>query len=141
MTSFFPKAAPSKFPSSSDVDKQTDTGTDNTSATVKPVADFSTSVTSGYAPLSVQFTDKSTGSPSTWSWDFNGDGTAESTVQNPPAYTYTTAGTYTANLTVSNANGSASKTATITVLQTTMAPIAEEAVVEVAVEKALEVLM
>ena len=102
-----------------DVDKQTDTGTDNTSATVKPVADFSTSVTSGSVPLSVQFTDKSTGSPSTWSWDFNGDGTSESTVQNPPAYKYTTAGTYTANLTVSNTNGSSSKAATITVLKTT----------------------
>ena len=107
-----------QIPIISNVDIQTDTDSDNTSAKVYPVADFSTSVTSGYAPLSVQFTDKSTGSPTSWSWDFNGDGTSDSSVQNPPAYTYTTAGTYTANLTVSNANGSASKPETITVLQT-----------------------
>ena len=108
-----------QIPIITNVEKQTDTGSDNTSTTVKPVADFSTSVTSGNAPLSVQFTDKSTGSPTSWNWDFNGDGSAESSAQNPPAYTYTTAGTYTANLTVSNANGSASKTETITVSQTT----------------------
>ena len=82
------------------------------------VADFAANPESGYAPLSVQFTDKSQNA-ATWSWDFNGDGTAESNVQNPPAYTYTTAGTFTANLTVSNVNGSASKTATITVLEET----------------------
>ena len=87
---------------------------------VIPVADFSASVKSGNAPLSVQFTDKSTGSPTSWSWDFNNDGVADSSVANPPAYTYTTTGTYVAKLTVSNANGSSSpKTDTITVLQAT----------------------
>ncbi len=35
----------------------TDSGTNITAAKVLPVANFSTSVTSGYAPLSVQFTD------------------------------------------------------------------------------------
>ena len=80
-------------------------------------ADFTANPESGYAPLSVQFTDKSQNAE-TWSWDFNGDGTAESTVQNPPAYTYTTPGTYVAKLTVSNASGSDSKPVTITVLQT-----------------------
>jgi PKD repeat protein len=64
----------------------------------------------------VQFTDKSQNA-TTWSWDFNGDGVADSSAQNPPAYTYTTAGNYTANLTVSNANGSDSKLATIAVQQ------------------------
>lgn len=82
-----------------------------------PVANFSTNVTDGYAPLSVQFTDKSQNATS-WSWDFNSDKIADSSAQNPPAYTYTTAGNYTANLTVSNANGSASKLATISVQQT-----------------------
>ncbi len=80
-------------------------------------ADFTANPESGYAPLSVQFTDKSQNAE-TWSWDFNGDGTAESTVQNPPAYIYTTPGTYVAKLTVSNASGSDSNTVTITVLQT-----------------------
>jgi PKD repeat protein len=78
-------------------------------------ADFTANPESGNAPLTVQFTDKSTGSPTSWSWDFNGDGAADSSVQNPPAYTYNTAGTYTAKLTVSNASESASKTATINV--------------------------
>ncbi|MDQ1255345.1 MAG: trimeric autotransporter adhesin [Euryarchaeota archaeon] len=81
-------------------------------------ADFTANPESGYAPLSVQFTDKSQNAE-TWSWDFNDDGTAESTVQNPPAYTYTTPGTYVAKLTVSNASGSDSKPVTITVLQAT----------------------
>jgi uncharacterized repeat protein (TIGR01451 family) len=80
-------------------------------------ADFSANPLSGYAPLSVQFTDKSTGSPTSWSWDFNNDGVADSSAQSP-AYTYTTPGTYTVNLTVSNANGTNSKPETINVLQT-----------------------
>ena len=70
-----------------------------------PVADFSADVTSGEAPLSVQFTDLSTGSPTAWAWDFENDGTVDSTEQNP-SHTYTTAGTYTVNLTVTNAAGS-----------------------------------
>ena len=47
-------------------------------------------------------------------WDF-GDG-ANSTEQNP-THTYSAAGTYTVNLTVSNANGTASKTTIINVLE------------------------
>jgi uncharacterized repeat protein (TIGR01451 family) len=80
-------------------------------------ADFSANPMSGYAPLFVQFTDKSTGSPTSWSWDFNNDGSAESSEMSP-AYTYTTPGTFVAKLTVSNANGTASKPETINVLQT-----------------------
>ncbi|MDR7667316.1 PKD domain-containing protein, partial [Methanosarcina sp. Z-7115] len=96
---------------------QTDTNNgDNTSANVRPVASFSTSVTSGYVPLTVQFTDTSTGTPTSWSWDF-GDEVA-SAEQNP-VHMYNTQGTYTAKLTVNNANGSASTTATINVLQKT----------------------
>jgi PKD repeat protein len=82
-----------------------------------PVVNFSTNVTSGYAPLFVQFTDLSQNAISN-SWDFNNDGSIDSTDTNP-VYTYTTSGTYTANLTASNANGSSSKLATITVLQKT----------------------
>ncbi len=47
---------------------------------VLPVANFSTNVTSGYAPLPVQFNNVSTNADS-WYWDF-GDGT-NSTEQNP----------------------------------------------------------
>jgi len=81
-----------------------------------PVAAFTATPTSGTIPLTVQFTDTSTGSPETWAWDFDNDGTVDSTNQNP-SYTFTTAGTYTVNLTVTNAGGSNSevKTAYITV--------------------------
>jgi len=73
-----------------------------------PVADFSGSPTSGPVPLTVSFTDLSTGSPDTWDWDF-GDGVGTSTAQHP-AYEYTAIGTYTVTLTVTNAYGSDTET-------------------------------
>lgn len=66
-----------------------------------PVADFSASVTSGCSPLSVQFTDKSTGNPKFWNWDF-GNGQL-SNIQNPVVGF--TPGTYTITLVVRNENG------------------------------------
>jgi len=72
-----------------------------------PVAAFSASPTSGNAPLKVKFTDKSTGSPTSWKWSF-GDGKT-STSKNP-SYTYSKAGKYTVSLTVKNAAGSNTKT-------------------------------
>jgi len=38
---------------------------------------------SGAAPLTVQFQDLSSGSPTAWAWDFDGDGVTDSTQQNP----------------------------------------------------------
>ena len=76
-----------------------------------PVANFTADVTSGNAPLTVNFTDQSTNSPLSWTWDFENDGTVDSTEQNP-SYTYATAGTYTVNLTVTNAGGSDSEVKT-----------------------------
>jgi PKD repeat protein len=73
-------------------------------ATLKPIASFTSNVTSGIAPLTVQFWDKSTGSPTAWQWQW-GDGTANDTTINP-VHTYTNPGKYTINLTVTNANGS-----------------------------------
>ena len=60
----------------------------------------------GPAPLTVHFTDSSSGSPTAWAWDFNNDGTIDSTEQNP-VHTYTAPGTYQVNLTATNAGGSA----------------------------------
>jgi PKD repeat protein len=57
-----------------------------------PVVDFSGSPTSGVGPLAVNFTDATTGNVTTWSWDFDNDGTEDATAQNP-AYTYVSAGT------------------------------------------------
>jgi PKD repeat protein len=76
---------------------------------VAPTASFSATPTSGTAPLSVQFTDTSTGSPSAWQWDFDNNGTVDATSQNP-SVTYTAAGSYSVKLTVSNAQGATSLT-------------------------------
>ena len=67
-----------------------------------PVAAFTSNVQSGTAPLTVQFTDQSTGVPQSYAWDFKNDKTIDSTLKSP-SFTYTTAGTYTVNLTVTNA--------------------------------------
>jgi thermitase len=77
-----------------------------------PTAGFTVDTASGAAPLTVQFTDTSTGSIDAWNWNF-GDGTwfntTDSTQRNP-SYTYTAAGIYVAQLTVSNAAGSSTTT-------------------------------
>jgi len=83
---------------------------------VIPVADFTANVTSGYAPLAVQFTDLSQNAAS-WSWDFENDGNSDSEIQTP-AHVYEIPGIYTVNLSAGNQNGTSSKTATITVLET-----------------------
>jgi|GEM_PF-1841684 len=74
-----------------------------------PTADFAANVTSGPVPLVVQFTDLSTGDPTSWLWSF-GDG-ATSTEQHP-THTYRLPGTYTVNLTASNSAGSDEKSVT-----------------------------
>ncbi|HUH79602.1 MAG TPA: PKD domain-containing protein [Methanoregula sp.] len=68
-----------------------------------PVAGFTATPTSGTAPLTVRFTDTSSGSPGSWIWSF-GDGSG-SAAQNP-VHVYTAAGTYMVSLTVANGNGS-----------------------------------
>ncbi len=70
-----------------------------------PVANFSASVTSGVAPLSVTFTDTSSNSPTSWAWDFTNNGSTDSTSQNP-THVYSAAGTYTVKLTATNTSGS-----------------------------------
>ncbi len=68
-----------------------------------PVADFSANPVNGEAPLSVQFTDLSTGQITAWAWDFGDGGT--STEQNP-LYVFNDAGEYTITLIVTGAGGS-----------------------------------
>jgi len=72
-----------------------------------PIPNFTATPTSGNSPLTVQFSDTSTGSPTSWSWNFGDDST--STEQNP-SHTYTSVGTYTVALTATNAYGSNAKT-------------------------------
>ena len=90
-----------------------------TSATSKPVADFSASPLRGDYPLLITFQDKSTGSISSYLWDF-GDG-ATSTLQNPQ-HTYTAAGTFTVKLQVTNAAGSDEKVLVNLIAVTTPPP-------------------
>jgi hypothetical protein len=70
-------------------------GSRNGWAEENTVALFSMSDRRGRAPFTVQFTDESTGNPTSWLWDF-GNGTT-STPQNP-SHTYTEDGEYTVTL-------------------------------------------
>ena len=70
---------------------------------VQPVqASFTANVTSGTAPLTVQFNDTSSGATS-WSWNF-GDG-SNSTLENP-VHTFTNVSSYNVSLTATNSAGS-----------------------------------
>ena len=92
--------------------------------TPAPTASFTATPTTGTAPLAVQFTDTSTGSPTSRSWDF-GDGSAVDATANPShTFTNTTTSpvTRTVTLTVTNSGGSNSTTKTITVNPSTTTP-------------------
>jgi len=82
-------------------------------AGVLPVANFSSNITEGYAPLSIQFTDLSENATE-WDWDF-GDGDTSS--EKNPVHTYPLTGNYTVNLEVTNENSTNSKFTKINVLQ------------------------
>jgi PKD repeat protein len=76
-----------------------------------PVANFTApSCTAGAA---CNFTDASTGTVSTWSWDF-GDNTTDDTNQNP-SHIFQTAGTYTVVLTVTGNGKTSTKSLPVTV--------------------------
>lgn len=88
-----------------------------------PVANFSTNITQGIAPLSVQFTDFSQYAL-LWNWDFDNDGRSDST-EKDPVYEYKAPGNYIVNLTVSNANGTASKVQEIIAQEAESFPVAD----------------
>jgi PKD repeat protein len=67
-----------------------------------PTANFSANVTSGIAPMDVDFTDLSNQTPTGWSWMFGDTGTSGD--QNP-SHQYTTPGTYIVSLNATNASG------------------------------------
>nr|MDA3820725.1 C10 family peptidase [Candidatus Delongbacteria bacterium] len=72
-------------------------------------ADFFANITSIAVGETVNFTDNSTGTPTSWSWDF-GDGGTGSTEN--PAHTYNTEGVYSVELTVSDGTSSDTETKT-----------------------------
>jgi beta propeller repeat protein len=69
-----------------------------------PVADFSGSPVCEVMPASVNFTDRSSGNPTEWAWDFENDGIVDSNLRNP-VNVYTMGGNYSVNLTVANMVG------------------------------------
>ena len=69
----------------------------------QPIAGFSFTPTAPQPGDEVRFNDDSTGEPTSWMWDF-GDG--ETSDEQNPSHTFTTAGSKTVTLVVSNASGS-----------------------------------
>src|SRR5688500_12145878 len=74
-----------------------------------PVSAFSSNTTSGCAALTVNFTDKSTGSPKFWNWDF---GNGQLSNQQNPTAVFHSPGKYTVTLVVRNADGTDGHTET-----------------------------
>jgi PKD repeat protein len=68
-----------------------------------PDTDFVASPRSGYAPLTVQFTDTSLNAPTSWTWTFEGAGTS---LDRDPVKIWDTPGVYTVTLTAQNSGGS-----------------------------------
>ncbi|MEN6444390.1 MAG: PKD domain-containing protein [Methanoregula sp.] len=86
------------------------------------VANFTGTPVTGTRPLTVQFTDASTGSPISRSWNFGDTGTSTAT---NPSHQYINAGTYTVNLTVSNGTGTNTLTRTNYIVVNPPAPVAD----------------
>jgi len=74
-----------------------------------PIAAFTATPTTINAGQSVQFTDQSTNTPTSWSWTF-GNGTTITTKN--PSHIYSSPGNYTVTLTATNSFGSDSETKT-----------------------------
>src|SRR4030095_3600753 len=87
-----------------------------------PVAQFTANPTTGNSPLSVNFSNTSTGSITSYAWTFGDGGT--STLASP-SYTYAAAGTYTVSLTVTGPGGSNTQTQTNYIVVSTAAPVAQ----------------
>jgi PKD repeat protein len=84
-------------------------GVINAASPVAPVASFSATPTNGAWPLTVTFTDTSTGTITNRSWSF-GDSSTINTTANILTYRYGAAGTDTVSLTVSGSAGTSSIT-------------------------------
>lgn len=79
--------------------------TPGTCALGRPTANFRAEPREGCVPLTVVFADSSTGGPTSWAWDVNGDGVTDYTTQTC-THTYTQPGQYTVRLIVTNSYGS-----------------------------------
>ena len=76
-------------------------------------ADFKTEQIVGYVGVPVHFEDASLLAAGSWAWDF-GDG--NTSAEQNPQYTYTTAGTYDISLSIANGTNTETKTGYVTIL-------------------------
>ena len=84
-----------------------------------PRASFTANPTSGNAPLSVQFSDTSTGVISTWFWNF---GNGQTSTERSPRVTFNSVGTYNVFLTVTGPGGTSVATVPIIVRSAQIPP-------------------
>ncbi len=70
-----------------------------------PLAAFTAAPISGPAPLSVKFSNQTTGSYDTCAWDFDNSGSTDSSQCVDPVHNYTTPGTYSVKLAVDGSYG------------------------------------
>ncbi|PKR79781.1 hypothetical protein CW751_13185 [Brumimicrobium salinarum] len=77
-----------------------------------PNTDFLADITTITEGQNVNYTDLTSGNPTSWTWTFSGGTPGTFTGQNPPAITYNTAGTYNVTLETSNAYGTDTETKT-----------------------------
>ena len=90
------------------------------------IADFYADITVGNPPLSVQFTDTSVGENIiSWSWDLDGDGSEDSTLQDP-FFIYQDVGFYTIYLTVEDDTGNTDTETKTDYIHVTATSIPEE---------------
>lgn len=87
------------------------TNTQTVNLIAPPAAGFTADVTSGCGPLTVNFTNTTTGNADSYSWSFPGGSPSSSTAQNPTVV-YHNPGSYTVSLTATNAGGSNTATQT-----------------------------
>jgi PKD repeat protein/glucose/arabinose dehydrogenase len=85
-----------------------------------PVASATATPTSGVAPLTVAFdgsgsSDPDAGDTISYSWDLNGDGVYGDSTVATPSFTYTTPGTYSVRLRVTDNHGASSTSQPITI--------------------------
>lgn len=80
-----------------------------------PTAAFTASATSVCIGAPVNFTDNSTGGPTTWAWTFPSGTPANAATQNVTGVVWNTPGTYSVTLTASNVSGNSTATVVITV--------------------------
>jgi PKD repeat protein len=84
----------------------------NVQSATTPVAAFTQDKVSGSSPLTVKFTNQSSGNITSYKWDFGDGGTS---TEQSPSHEFTAVGTYNVILTVTGPGGTSSVTRKITV--------------------------